>query len=243
MRVSVFLGFLAAVAAAPFSLRAADEASLLGEVDAQALERHARAIVMHPRDGGSPGENAAVDYVVETLRADGIDVEVHVFPGYVSNPGRCALRVEGAEPSEPTCLTQAHSASTPQSGVSGELVYVGGGTPSDYENVDVEGKVVLVNALPLPWGVKDAEDRGAVGAVFIFIGQTPNSHLLKGLVELDEGGHARVDLRMQTTVPGLFVAGDLRVEAARQLVSACGDGATAALAAEAYLAEAGIGEG
>ena len=82
-----------------------------------------------------------------------------------------------------------------------------------------------------------------VSAVFIFIGQTPNSHLLKGLVELDEGGHARVDLRMHTTVPGLFVAGDLRVEAARQLVSACGDGATAALAAEAYLAEAGIGEG
>lgn len=82
-----------------------------------------------------------------------------------------------------------------------------------------------------------------VSAVFIFIGQTPNSHLLKGLVELDEGGHARVDLRMRTTVPGLFVAGDLRIEAARQLVSACGDGATAALAAEAYLAEAGIGEG
>lgn len=82
-----------------------------------------------------------------------------------------------------------------------------------------------------------------VGAVFIFIGQTPNSHLLKGLVELDKGGHARVDLRMRTKVPGLFVAGDLRVEAARQLVSACGDGATAALAAEAYLAELGIGEG
>ncbi len=82
-----------------------------------------------------------------------------------------------------------------------------------------------------------------VGAVFIFIGQTPNSHLLKGLVEMDEGGHAKVDLRMQTKVPGLFVAGDLRTEAARQLVSACGDGATASLAAEAYLAEAGIGEG
>ena len=82
-----------------------------------------------------------------------------------------------------------------------------------------------------------------VGAVFIFIGQTPNSHLLKGLVELDEGGHAQVDLRMRTSVPGLFVAGDLRVEAARQLVSACGDGATAALAAEGYLAEHGIGEG
>ena len=167
MRGFVFLGFFLAVAAAPFSLRAADEASLLGEVDAQALERHARAIVMHRRDGGSPGENAAVDYVVETLRAEGIDVEVHLFPGYVSNPGRCALRVEGAEPREPTCRTQALAAPTAPGGAHGELVYIASGTPSDYENVDVEGKVVLVNALPLPWGVKDAEDRGAVGAVFM----------------------------------------------------------------------------
>jgi thioredoxin reductase (NADPH) len=71
--------------------------------------------------------------------------------------------------------------------------------------------------------------------VFIFVGQTPNSHLLKGLVELDRGGHALVDLEMQTTVPGLFVAGDVRTKAARQLVSAAGDGATAAIAADHYL--------
>ncbi len=70
--------------------------------------------------------------------------------------------------------------------------------------------------------------------VFIFVGQTPNSHLLKGLVELDRGGHALVDLEMQTTVPGLFVAGDVRTKAARQLVSAAGDGATAAIAAAHY---------
>ncbi len=76
-----------------------------------------------------------------------------------------------------------------------------------------------------------------VGAVFIFTGQTPNSHLLKGLVELDAGGHAIVDLQMRTAVPGLFVAGDVRTQAARQLVSACGDGATAAISAEHYLAE------
>ncbi len=73
--------------------------------------------------------------------------------------------------------------------------------------------------------------------VFIFIGQIPNSHLLAGLVELDEGGHAKVDLEMQTSVPGLFVAGDVRWKAARQLVSAAGDGATAAIAAERYLQE------
>ena len=73
-------------------------------------------------------------------------------------------------------------------------------------------------------------------AVFIFIGQVPNSHLLKGLVELDAGGHAIVDLQMATAVPGLFVAGDVRTKAARQLISAAGDGATAAISAEHYLA-------
>ena len=74
-----------------------------------------------------------------------------------------------------------------------------------------------------------------VAAVFIFIGQTPNSRLLDGLVTLDAGGHAVVDLEMRTNVPGLFVAGDLRTSAARQLIAACGDGATAAISAEHYL--------
>jgi thioredoxin reductase (NADPH) len=76
-----------------------------------------------------------------------------------------------------------------------------------------------------------------VQGVFVFIGQSPNSGLLAGLVELDGGGHAIVDLRMHTSVPGLFAAGDVRTQAARQLVSACGDGATAALAAEEWLAQ------
>ena len=76
-------------------------------------------------------------------------------------------------------------------------------------------------------------------AVFIFIGQTPNSHLLKGMVELDAGGHAMVDLEMKTKVPGLFVAGDVRTKAARQLISAAGDGATAAISAEHYLQRLG----
>jgi len=75
-----------------------------------------------------------------------------------------------------------------------------------------------------------------IDGVFIFIGQTPNSHLLQGLVDLDPGGHAIVDLDMSTSVPGLFVAGDLRTKAARQLISAAGDGATAAISAEHYLA-------
>jgi thioredoxin reductase (NADPH) len=75
-----------------------------------------------------------------------------------------------------------------------------------------------------------------VAGVFIFIGQHPNTGFLGGLVPLDEGGHALVSEWMETELPGLYVAGDARRNSARQVVSSAGDGATAAIAAEHYLA-------
>ncbi len=101
------------------------------------------------------------------------------------------------------------------------------------EEVLGEDSVTAVRVKNLKTG--EASDL-STAALFVFIGQTPNNSLLEGLVELDEGGHALVDLQMRTHLPGLFVAGDLRTEAARQLVAACGDGATAAISAERYLA-------
>ena len=74
-----------------------------------------------------------------------------------------------------------------------------------------------------------------VAAVFIFIGQHPNTDFLRGLVPTDEGGHAVVNDWMETERPGLYVAGDARRNSARQVVSSAGDGATAAIAAEHYL--------
>jgi thioredoxin reductase (NADPH) len=74
-----------------------------------------------------------------------------------------------------------------------------------------------------------------VAAVFIFIGQHPNTDFLRGLVSMDEGGHVLVNEWMETELPGLYAAGDARQNAARQVVSSAGDGATAAIAAEHYL--------
>jgi len=74
-----------------------------------------------------------------------------------------------------------------------------------------------------------------LAAVFIFIGQHPNTGFLGGLVPVDEGGHALVSEWMETELPGLYVAGDARRNSARQVVSSAGDGATAAIAAEHYL--------
>ena len=75
----------------------------------------------------------------------------------------------------------------------------------------------------------------AVQGCFIFIGATPNSTILRDLVRMDAGGHAYVNEWMETDLPGLFVAGDVRAESARQVVSSAGDGATAAIRAEHYL--------
>jgi thioredoxin reductase (NADPH) len=76
-----------------------------------------------------------------------------------------------------------------------------------------------------------------VAAVFVFIGQSPNSNVLSGLVPVDARGEVEVNDWMETAVPGLFVAGDVRANAAKQLVSAAGDGATAAIRADRYVAE------
>ena len=73
--------------------------------------------------------------------------------------------------------------------------------------------------------------------VFVHVGRLPNTACLEGLVALDESGRVPTDIWMRTQLPGLFAAGDVRVGAAGQAISAAGDGATAAVSAHRYLAE------
>ncbi len=75
---------------------------------------------------------------------------------------------------------------------------------------------------------------------FIFIGYDVNNQILlqedgSFLCEMSKFGEVIVDLNMKTNVSGLFVAGDLRIDAAKQVVCAAGDGARAALSALAFL--------
>jgi thioredoxin reductase (NADPH) len=100
------------------------------------------------------------------------------------------------------------------------------------ESVEGEESVTALRLRNVRTGERSLLD---VAAVFIFIGQHPNSEILGGLVPVDAGGHVLTDLWMRTPRPGLFVAGDVRADSARQLVSAAGDGATAAIAADRYL--------
>jgi thioredoxin reductase (NADPH) len=76
----------------------------------------------------------------------------------------------------------------------------------------------------------------AVTGVFIFIGFTPNTGMIKEHYEHDEQGYIQTDAHMMTSIPGLFAAGDLRVQLTRQITTAVGDATTAAIAVEKYLA-------
>ncbi len=81
----------------------------------------------------------------------------------------------------------------------------------------------------------DGERAEAFDAAFVFIGLSPNSALLRGLVELDAAGFAVTDGMLATSLPGVFAAGDVRAGSTKQAASAAGEGATAALAIRRYL--------
>jgi thioredoxin reductase (NADPH) len=70
--------------------------------------------------------------------------------------------------------------------------------------------------------------------VFIFVGLTPNTVAFRGLIALDERGYVKADANMQTSAPGIFACGDCTAKRLRQVVTACGDGATAAFSAQLY---------
>ncbi|MCD5383518.1 FAD-dependent oxidoreductase [candidate division WOR-3 bacterium] len=70
-----------------------------------------------------------------------------------------------------------------------------------------------------------------VGGILVRIGLEPNTSYLRGLLSLDSGGFVLVNEEMETSVPGIFAAGDIRHASARQIATAVGDGVTAALSA------------
>jgi len=74
-----------------------------------------------------------------------------------------------------------------------------------------------------------------VAGVFVAVGLKPNSQPFADIVELSETGHIVTNELMATSVAGIFAAGDIRRKSARQVASAVGDGATAALSAFGYL--------
>jgi hypothetical protein len=149
------------------------------EITPAALDRHAREITSRPRPSGSPGENAATDYVAATLRAAGVDVTVHEFTAYTSNPGSAEVTVPGTD-FAPDAITMSFSGST--DGVEAEVVdlgdlddlpdlEVGTGERLTVLHADrfahVRGKIALVTGQPRNVPTTALQELGAVAVVYV----------------------------------------------------------------------------
>lgn len=102
------------------------------------------------------------------------------------------------------------------------------------ETAAIEGNG-QVEALRLRQTKTGEERRLDVEGVFIAVGIAPESELYAGQLELDEQGYIRADESGQTSVPGVFAAGDVRTKALRQILTAASDGANCVASAERYL--------
>jgi thioredoxin reductase (NADPH) len=76
-----------------------------------------------------------------------------------------------------------------------------------------------------------------VDGCFLFIGYLPNTEIFRGLVTMNERGYIKTNDLMETNLEGVYAVGDVREKCLRQVSTAVGDGAVAAVAAERYLAE------
>ncbi len=86
--------------------------------------------------------------------------------------------------------------------------------------------------------VKTGEESALeVAGIFISIGLKPNTDYLKGILPLDVTGHIITDEKMETKISGIFAAGDIRHNSTRQVITAAGDGATAAIYAEKFISK------
>jgi thioredoxin reductase (NADPH) len=93
----------------------------------------------------------------------------------------------------------------------------------------------LVNSITMRDVITHQTSKLDVTGVFIFVGFRPNTGIIEGHVDHDEMGYLRTDMNMETSIRGLFAAGDVRAQLTRQVTTAAGDATTAAIAVEKYL--------
>ncbi len=102
---------------------------------------------------------------------------------------------------------------------------------------EVLGNEKGMTGLQLRDTVTGKASRLDVTGLFVFIGFLPNTGLLQDHAEHDAAGYLITDRDMRASIPGLFVAGDVRAQLTRQITTAVGDATTATMAAEKYLTE------
>jgi thioredoxin reductase (NADPH) len=100
------------------------------------------------------------------------------------------------------------------------------------EEIEGKDKVKQLKLRNVITGEKSTLD---VAGVFVSVGLRPNTDFVKGSIPVDDAGYIVTNEKMETQTPGIFAAGDVRLNSARQSITAAGDGATAAIYAEKFV--------
>jgi thioredoxin reductase (NADPH) len=112
--------------------------------------------------------------------------------------------------------------------------------PAVVRAIEGEDAVERLLLAPAAGAEGDIPAELAVDGVFIYVGTNPATGFLAGQLQLDESGYILTDEEMRSSSDGVFAAGDVRRKGLRQIITACGDGAVAAMNAEAWLAQRGL---
>lgn len=147
------------------------EKRIIGELSLEDAYKHVTQLLKTaPRLAGTPAEKKTAEYFKKTLLRYGVSVKIHEFEEFVSYPSNAELKVISPVEKEIVAMVYAHSASTAQNGLKGELVYVGHGAEGDYEKVDVKGKIAFVRFSSAPLyneKIRIAEKHGAAALILM----------------------------------------------------------------------------
>ncbi len=159
--------------------------TILKSLSIDAVMRDTRVIAeeMPHRLAGSETEKRTADYIKAQFDAVGIPVTIHEIDGYVSFPGKAEVEVIGKERRVIEANAFAQTQSTPPGGLEAEVVFVGPGGVSDYEGLDVAGKITLAElsyAPPRPEKVRIAGANKAAGQIMMNWGLPEHNSLPMG---------------------------------------------------------------
>ncbi|MGI6361832.1 MAG: NAD(P)/FAD-dependent oxidoreductase [Bacillota bacterium] len=106
----------------------------------------------------------------------------------------------------------------------------------DYHLLEIKGTEIVKSVVLQERKTSEISEYPADG-IFFFTGMEPQSNLLRGKTKMTLDGYIITDEKMQTSIPGVFAAGDIRDKYLRQVVTAASDGVIAATAASDYIDE------
>jgi hypothetical protein len=137
--------------------------ALLNQVAPASLMEHTQAIARWERLSGSDEELEAFEYIRRTLDGYGYYTRLQHIDALISLPQSARLSISGLGDVE--CITHSMGASVEQ--LQGEVLYCGLGRQEDYQEIDIRGKIALVEGIAMPGKVRAGEEAGAIAQIHI----------------------------------------------------------------------------